>query len=314
MAATAGVSVTTVSDALNGKGRISEETRARVRQIADDLGYRPSSLARSLRVNRTFLLGVVVTKYGQMPWNFTHMPFYSKVIDAAMTTSLDHGYAISVLPADRDIEFILSFPFDGLLVLDPRSKDPLVLAARKRGIPVVADRANAPDPGQLWVDFDHELAVAAMCERLSVDTDRSPVLLVSDGDDSYTARSKGAYERWCQEQGKPAVVLSGSKDLNETRAVVRATLGGSAPPSAIFGLEDYHATILVEEAQRAGLRTPADIILGCFTEIPHGQPPIQQLTVSPDIMGAHGIQLLVDAIEGRPLREELSLVPYSLLA
>lgn len=317
VARAAGVSVTTVSDALNGKGRISQATRDRVHRVAQELGYRPSSLARGLRAGRSRLLGVLVTKYGQTAWTFTRLPYFTAAIDAAMNAALDRGYAMTVLPADSGAEFILSFPLDGLLVLDPQRDDPTIRAARLRGMPVVADRANATGPEDLWVDFDHQHAVTAMCEHLAGDGDRSPVLLTSNGEDSYTEQCRAAYEQWCRTQRKPAVVIRGSKDLAETRNMVRAALAEPHAPDAIFGLEDYHAPILVAEADRAGLACPSDIALGCFTEateVPAGWPPITRLTVSPEAMGSHGITLLVEAVEGRPVRPELQLVPSALLA
>lgn len=316
VAVAAGVSVTTVSDALNGKGRISLATRDRVLRVAQDLGYRPSSLARSLRAGRSRLLGVLVTKYGQTAWTFTRLPYFANAIDAAMNAALDRGYALTVLPADSGADFVLSFPLDGLLVLDPLRADPIVAAARGRGVPVVADRANAMRAGDPWVDFDHEHAVTALCEHLCPDRDRAPVLLTSDGDDAYTASCSAVYEAWCRARGRQPVVLRASKDLDETRSVVRALLAGVDRPDAVLGLEDYHAPILVEEAHRAGLRSPEDVRLGCFTEsvdLPPGLPSITQMTVSAQTQGSNGVALLVDAIEGRPVRPELRLVPSALL-
>ena len=315
VAAAAGVSVTTVSDALNSKGRISEATRDRVHRVAQELGYRPSSLARSLRVGRSRLLGVLVTKYGQTAWTFTRLPYFANAIDAAMNAALDRGYALTVLPADSGAEFVLSFPLDGLLVLDPLRSDPIVAAARRRGVPVVADRANAARAGDPWVDFDHEHAVTALCEHLSSDSGHAPVLLTSDGDDAYTASCRAVYEAWCRARGRQPVVARGTKNLDETRGVVRALLAGSDRPDAVIGLEDYHAPILAEEARRAGLRSPDDVRLGCFTEaaeLPAGLPAVTQMTVSAPAQGANGVTLLVDAIEGRPVRPELRLVPSAL--
>src|SRR6185295_14136328 len=68
VAAAAGVSITTVSDALNGKGRLPDETRSRVREVADRLGYRPSAAARTLRTGRSGLIGLTVTTYGEEPF------------------------------------------------------------------------------------------------------------------------------------------------------------------------------------------------------------------------------------------------------
>ncbi|WP_168211636.1 LacI family DNA-binding transcriptional regulator [Ruania zhangjianzhongii] len=316
VAVAAGVSVTTVSDALNGKGRISPATRDRVHRVAQDLGYRPSSLARSLRAGRSQLLGVLVTKYGQTAWTFTRLPYFANAIDAAMNAALDRGYALTVLPADSGADFVLSFPLDGLLVLDPLRADPIVAAARRRGMPVVADRANAARAGDPWVDFDHEEAVTAICDHLSGDRDRAPVLLTSDGDDAYTAACRAVYEAWCRAHGREPVVVRGTKDLDETRSVVRDLLASTDHPDAVIGLEDYHAPILAEEAHRAGLRSPEDVRVGCFTEsadLAAGLPTIAQMTVSAQAQGSNGVALLVDAIEGRPVRPELRLVPSALL-
>lgn len=57
VAAAAGVSITTVSDALNGKGRLPDATRRHVREVADRLGYRPSAAARTLRTGKSGLIG-----------------------------------------------------------------------------------------------------------------------------------------------------------------------------------------------------------------------------------------------------------------
>src|SRR5699024_11242215 len=90
----------------------------------------------------------------------------------------------------------------------------------------------------------------ALCDRLVAERDRSPVLLTSDGEDSYTAACRAGYERWCEQHGKAPTTVRGSKDLDETRTLVRAMLTAPGRPDAVIGLEDYHAPILAAEAQR----------------------------------------------------------------
>src|SRR5262245_48933633 len=66
VAARAGVSLGTASKALNGRGTLREETRARVRAAADELGFAPSTVARSLLSGRTFTVGIITTdSYGR---------------------------------------------------------------------------------------------------------------------------------------------------------------------------------------------------------------------------------------------------------
>lgn len=317
VAEAAGVAISTVSDALNGKGRIGRSTREHVHRVARELGYRPSSLGRGLRTGRSRIVGIVVTKYGQTAWSFVEWPYFTRIIDAAMTVALERGYALTVLPADLEADKIISFPLDGLLVLDPMDGDPIVEAASRRGLHVVADRANSASDAP-WVDIDHASAIAEMCARLRADGEarEAPVLVTSDGADSYTARCVAAYVTWCEDSGLAAEVLRCPRDLAGAAQVVRRRLSHD-PPRAMFGLEDHHAQILADEAVRAGLDDgPGRMELGCFTELaetPAGWPSMARLTVNPSSMGARGMTLLIDAVEGRPMQPQYRVVPAGLV-
>jgi DNA-binding LacI/PurR family transcriptional regulator len=317
VAKAAGVSVTTVSDSLNGKGRISEATRRRVREVAESVGYRPSALAQGLRAGRSKLLGLVVTKYGQAPWTFTRFPYFSAIVDAAVGAALDEGYALVVLPSGRDLETLLAYPVDGLFVVDPLRNDTVVAEARRRGMHVVADRANALRPEHLWVDFDHDRAIRLICDHLFLGGERSPALLASDGQDSYTHACVSAYSRWCGVNGiTPRVVRTGHTD-DAAAAGVRELLSSPDRPDAVFGLEDFHLQALQAAARDLRLG-PDDIGLGAFSEDTSAPAedgaPVARLTVSPGALAANAIGILVDAVENRELlRPHLRVVDCGLV-
>src|SRR3954468_7667850 len=75
VAASAGVSASTASRALNGRGELSSATRAAVIEAAERLGFRPSPLARSLRMRRTYTVGFVVPDVAS--------PFYAAALKGA---------------------------------------------------------------------------------------------------------------------------------------------------------------------------------------------------------------------------------------
>lgn len=311
VAAEAGVSITTVSDSLSGKGRISEATRRRVREVANSLGYRPDALAQGLRAGHSRLLGLVVTKYGESAWTFTRFPYFSIVVDAAVTAALEDGYALVVLPSDSDLESLLAYPFDGLFVVDPLRRDTVVTEARRRGVYVVADRANASQPDHLWVDFDHDHAITLMCDHLGASGSRTPALLASDGDDSYTHACCAAYERWCEGRGRAPRIVHVDHSSEDAATTVRDLLDGRGRPDAVFGLEDHHLELLQSATRAAGLRVPADVGLGCFAEAGtsgNPEPPIARLSVSPESLAVKAITRLVDAIERRDPRVESTVV------
>src|SRR6201984_3804177 len=82
----AGVSTMTVSRVLNGRGEISQETRERVQDIIDRLGYRPSSVARNLKTQRTHTIGLVVP-------DITN-PFFPELVHGAEEKASEEGFAV----------------------------------------------------------------------------------------------------------------------------------------------------------------------------------------------------------------------------
>ncbi|MFG2584029.1 LacI family DNA-binding transcriptional regulator [Streptomyces malaysiensis] len=92
VARTAEVSTATVSNVLNGTGRVSESTRARVKAVAGALGYGPAGGG-----GRT--LGLAVTAHGQSAWDFASVPYFARAISAATVAAHRRGYALMAMPA-----------------------------------------------------------------------------------------------------------------------------------------------------------------------------------------------------------------------
>ena len=111
----AGVSRSTVSRALNGTGRMSEDTRHAIQQLAKEMGYIPNFLAQSLHEDKTQMIGVVITSVGD-PYNWDLVEGIEQVADRA-------GYTIflgtSKFDPKKEMEMILKFyqrRVDGLIV------------------------------------------------------------------------------------------------------------------------------------------------------------------------------------------------------
>lgn len=139
VAAAAGVSITTVSDALNGKGRLPDATRRHVREVAERLGYRPSAAARTLRTGRSGLIGLTVTTYGDEPFTFTEFAYFAEMARAATSAALARGYALVILPATSRHDVWSNVALDGTVVIDPSDQDPVVTELVRQGLPVVSD-------------------------------------------------------------------------------------------------------------------------------------------------------------------------------
>ena len=146
VAARAGVSKTTVSRVLNGKGDLDEATAARVRQVIDELGYVPSARAVGLARGRTRIVGMLVPS---LTW-----PWMGEVLQGVVDVVETEGYGLLLFTCNRGDESMRQFAtqvsaksFDGLLVVEPEGTLDYIAELHSRGLPVVLidDRAHRLD-------------------------------------------------------------------------------------------------------------------------------------------------------------------------
>jgi DNA-binding LacI/PurR family transcriptional regulator len=306
VAAAAGVSITTVSDALNGKGRLPDATRRHVREVAERLGYRPSAAARTLRTGKSGLIGLTVTTYGEEPFTFTEFAYFAEMVRAATSAALARGYALVILPAtSRHSPFDVwsNVALDGTVVIDPSDEDPVVTELVRSGLPVVSDgRPSGSLPVTSWVDNDHEEAVSGLLDHLAESGARRIGLLTGTSTDTYTRLSTTAYLEWCERTGQdPVYEAYPAHDPCAGAVAADRLLARPDRPDAVYGLFDPNGTDLLAAARRYGLRVPDDLLLICCSEssvYATTEPPITTLSLKPGRIGNTVIQLLIDAIEG----------------
>src|SRR5688500_634501 len=112
VAARAGVSTATVSNALNGTGRLSEATRQRVIAAVRELGYAPP---RAVAGSSTGVLGLTMTTYGDLPVSYTEIPYYAQLALGAMAAAHERGYMLMVMPNSLSPWMWLNTPMDGVI-------------------------------------------------------------------------------------------------------------------------------------------------------------------------------------------------------
>jgi DNA-binding LacI/PurR family transcriptional regulator len=319
VAAAAGVSITTVSDALNGKGRLPDATRRHVREVADRLGYRPSAAARTLRTGRSGLIGLTVTTYGEESFTFTEFAYFAEMARAATSAALARGYALVILPASSRHDVWSNVALDGTVVIDPSDQDPVVTELVRHGVPVVSDGQPVGSlPVQAWVDNDHEAAVLGILDHLAAAGARRIGLLTGTSTDTYTRLSTTAYLAWCESVGQePVCEAYPAHDPCAGAVAADRLLARPDRPDAVYGLFDPNGTDLLAAARRYGLRVPEDLLLVCCSEssvYATTEPPITTLSLKPGRIGTAVVHLLIDAIEGvssgRPVQQ---IMPTELL-
>jgi LacI family transcriptional regulator len=314
VAHTAGVSVTTVSVVLNGRRdgvRVPDATRRRVQQVAEDLGYRPNILARSLRTQQTRTIGFISDEV-------TTTPFAVAMLAAAQDEAARHGYLLFVVNLGPNAPLAIQEQAIDLLaqqqvghivygcmyhrVVDP----PVGLPASTIFLNCEASggrhRSIVPDDRQGAYEVVKELITAGHRRIAFLDDHQHPPAsqLRLDGFRAALAEHGLDYEPKLHLETTPFVrgglVLS---DLIDLPARQR--------PTAVFCYNDRIAMGAYRAARTSGLRVPDDLSIVGFDDQEYIaselDPPLTTVRLPHREMGQLAIQLLLDepdALEAQP--------------
>jgi LacI family transcriptional regulator len=317
VAARAGVSVGTVSKAMNGRGQLRQSTRERVLAAASELGFQPNALARGLLEGRTYTVGVLTTEsFGRFS-----IPIMLGVEDALgageMTTLLCDGRG-DPLREQHYLRTLLSRRVDGIVVTG-RRRDPRPPIGRLP-IPVVYVFAVSESPDDLSITYDDEQGAELAVGHL-LRTGRTRVAHVTGPHRHLSARLR--------EQGARAALaragagFAGGEALwgewSEAwgREATHVLLRSGDPFDAVFCGSDQIARGVADTLRESGRRVPGDVALVGFDNwdvmAEACRPPLT--TIDPNLteLGHAAARKLLQAIEGEPLEPGRILLPCDLV-
>jgi DNA-binding LacI/PurR family transcriptional regulator len=301
----AGVSITTVSHALSGKGRLPESTRARVREVANRLGYVPHPAARSLASGRTGLIATVVSAPGRAAIAFTEINYYVDLLNAATRTSLERGSPLVIAPSTAGERTWGRLPLDGVIVIDPADDDETIPLLRARGVPMVfigRDRRGTAD--DIVVQNDRALATRAVLDHLRDAGAARPAILTLRTFESFTEDCLEAYRSWCADRGVVPRAHVASIDASAGEAAIRGvaeTFLSSDDADAVFCIYERLGLDVLAAARARGIRVPEDLLVATISEVgaaAGADPPLTTLDVQQSRLGEIAAGLLCDALDG----------------
>jgi DNA-binding LacI/PurR family transcriptional regulator len=320
VAAAAGVSVTTVSHALNGKGRLPEETREHVRQVAERLAYRPSVAARNLGGGKTGLLGLMISQPSGSTIRFSDFAYFTQLMMAASTAAIKAGYALVLTPGNHALGASAGLAVDGAIVVDPVAGEPLVDELLESGVPIVTTgRIPGGREDNPWVDNDHVAGARTVLNHLARRGARRIALMTSPTIMSYTTDVESAYRTWCMEHGMKPLLTHVRADLTENAGftAARKLLRLAQPPDAIYATYDRLGVGALFAARAAGIAVPDDLRLAVTATESRGaeptRPSLTALSLHPDQIGERAAELLIALVEGRTPDPGHVIVPTRLI-
>ena len=299
VAARAGVSQPTVSLVLsrNPSARVAPATRERVLRAAEELGYKPNVVARSLVRRRSYALGVIVPDVGNQ--------FFADVVSGAERVATEAGYAVFLceqrdVPLDRHIEAMHARQVDGVII-DAAGADALP-AESLTGLNVVL----VDEPGERWpgVASDAEGAGRLAGEHLLALGHRKIAFVGPSADvHGFRMRERG-FVRALAAAGVtiPSPWLRRAPaTLDGGNAAMRALLAGADRPTAVFCANDLVALGAFKACSQLGVRVPdAMSLVGC-DDIAFARlvtPELTTVAVPARELGARAARLLLREIDG----------------
>ena len=309
VAAVAGVSLTTVSHALNGKGRVDARTRARVLDAAKRIGYRANPTARSLRSGRTGILALVLPMIGADVHRneALGLDFYIRLAGAAAAAAAARDHALLLPPPLRQLADLRNLPVDGGIVVDPGANDPGLALFDALGLPVVTIERDPARPGADWfVASDNAANTRAVLDHLAANGARRIALLTPQTTAAWVSETRETYAAWTAEHGREPIVVSVPHERLEGSAYASTAELLTRPdrPDAIYAVSEPYAAGVVRAARERRLRVPDDLLLVAGVdshEASTGDPPITALELHPDEQAAIAVELLVARVGDRPV-------------
>lgn len=270
VASLAGVSTATVSNALNGKGRVSAKLQRRVLAAVQELNYQPDQLARSLRVRRSMAIGVVISDISQ--------PHFATAIRAIEEVARLRGYTVVVGDSNENadqeaacIRVLRSRRVDGFIVVPAASPHPELTQLAQGDVPLVfMDRELAELPVSCAL-MDNELAAYSAVRHLIEHGHRRIGLIGTKPGLSPSRDRQAGFVRALRDADivfdERLVAMGGLVAAGGAEAM-RALISLDEPPTAVF-VAGHHVTMgAIAAIQGARLNVPDDIALVGYGDSP----------------------------------------------
>ncbi|MBC8751583.1 MULTISPECIES: substrate-binding domain-containing protein [Paraburkholderia] len=303
-----GLSRTTVSRALNGYDDVSEATRARVRQAAQELGYHADPTARRLATGRAEAVGLVYP-FGA---NALGDPRFGEVV-AGVTEGLGAGgldlFIVSARP-NAELEtyrrLVDGKLVDGLIVARTLVDDPRVRFLQERDFPFIAyGRTNSEQPYG-WFDFDNEAGARAATQRLISFGHRRIGMVSAPLTLNFAAQRRAGFLTALREAGiepEAQLVIECPFDRTGGYEAVRSLLELAEPPSAVLVDNNIAGTGAFRAIGDSGKIVGADLSLIVYDGVPADVafPRTVTAVVQPTghASGEAIAELILGAISGR---------------
>lgn len=294
-----GLSKTTVSVILNeapASARVPLETHERVRQTANQLGYRPSWRARALTNRRTHTIGVLYAP----PMPLIVRGNYEGIMAGINETLTKNGYHVMFVPLGEDPadwgDLLTDQRLDGCLVLS-RLHDTLATLLTQSQLPFTLVNADSDRPLSVVLPDDND-GSRQLTEHLLALGHRRIAFYLGDAPAHYSVTQRqGAYEAAMRAAGCDAEVRVVSGSVHQFVATLN---DAAARPTAVIAYTHFTAITMLRLLWEAGLSVPADLSVATFGNnypVADVIPPLTTVALPTEAMGRIAAEMVLEQIK-----------------
>lgn len=300
-----GVSVATVSKALNNHTDIGEETKAYVKQVAKEMGYSPNLSARALKTNKTHGIGVLfVDEAGN---GLTH-DYFAAILDSFKRMAEKRGYDLTFINCYKDREDRMTYlehcryrGFDGVALACIDFDDPEVIELVQSDIPLVT--IDHIFNNRIAVVSDNVLGIRSLVEYVYGKGHRKIAYI--HGDDTAVTRNRlSSFYRTIEDLGLdiPDEYIEGAayRDTYSVYCATRKILELPDRPTCIIFPDDFSAFGGINAIREKNLRIPEDISIVGYDGIPAArylEPQLTTIKQDTEQIGCVAARRLISMIE-----------------
>lgn len=312
----AGVSTSTVSHVINKDRFVSDAIREKVEAAIKGLNYAPSALARSLKINQTRTIGMLITASSN--------PFYSELVRGVERSCFERGYSLVLCNTEgdeqrmnRNLETLMQKRVDGLLLLCTETHQPSQeILQRYPSVPTVM-MDWAPFDGDSDLIQDNSLLGGDMATQYLINKGHTHIACITGSLDKTPARLRlEGYRAAMANAGltvREGDEITGNFEFGGGFEAMQKLLALKERPPAVFICNDAMAVGAYQALYQAGLKVPEDIAVVGYDDIELARymtPPLTTIHQPKDELGELAIDVLIHRIaDPSQQQQRLQLTP-----
>lgn len=305
VAARAGVAVSSVSSALNGRPGVSDRTRENIVAAANELGFVPSVRGQSLAGKKTFAVGLVVHRD---PDVLEMDPFFGGFIGGIESYIDERGFALVLQTSpgteqvlDRYRRLAAGRRVDGVFLNELEIDDPRTALVQELALPAVGINPDAGYPLPS-VRQDHVPGIRDLVKHLAALGHTDIGFVSGPPQFIHSQQREAAWRSAVEERGlRPGRIVPGGFTYEGGIEAAGAMLGSSQRPTAVLCANDLSAMGFIAQAQHLGLDVPGDVSVAGYDGIQLGtylRPSLTTVQTSPKRTGFEAARILLALVNG----------------